>query len=408
MGHLVGGISSAGRVMPALDGVPFLVTRAQGPYVWDRDRRYIDTALGFGATLVGHAHPAVVEAISRAAAHGSMPAFAHPGEEAAAAALAAATGNLSRIIFTNTGSEAVHLACRLARACTHRGRIAKMAAGFDGWYDEVAFGNAGASDAAMLSNTRPTRGHMTLVRFNDFDDVERLFEEFDDIAAILFEPMLANAGCLAPAEGYLRHVEAVARRHGALLIADEVLMGFRTRFGLTCHAHGISPDIATLGKLIGSGVPVAAVAGTAEVMERCERGEVVRAGTYSGNPIATGAVCATMEILGELDYEALLKRGEGLRGDIVKAFADAGIEASTSGCGTVFTLWFTPRCPRDYAEALAVMAPPRTVSFHLEARRRGLVTMPFAFGRMYLSTAHEPDVLTDMVDIVRSVAKTMS
>lgn len=148
--HLVGGISSAGRALP---GEALLITHASGPYLWDTEgRRYIDTALGFGGTILGHAPTAVVEAVERALRNGPLPAFAHPAEEAAAAALALHAGPLHRVVFTNSGSEAVHLACRIARAVTGRSRVAKMAAGYDGWYDEQALGNAGSVEAQPTVN----------------------------------------------------------------------------------------------------------------------------------------------------------------------------------------------------------------------------------------------------------------
>lgn len=407
MKHLVGGISSAGRALPLQDGLPFVSGRSAGAHLWDVDgKRYIDTALGFGATVIGHAHPAVVEATTRALANGSMPAFAHAGEEDAAARLSAWTGNLSRVIFTNTGSEAVHLACRLARAATGRRMIAKIAAGFDGWYDDVAFGNAGASEALMVNNARPTRERTTLLRFNDFDDIERLFAECADIAAVLVEPMLANAGCIRAASGYLDSVYEIARRHGALVISDEVLMGFRVAFGLASHAAGLQPDIAVVGKAIGSGLPVAAVLGTPDLMAACERGDVVRAGTYSGNPVATAAVSATMAVLEQVDYGDLLARGDSLRDRIVTAFAEqAEMDVSTSGYGTVFTLWFHAKAPVDYADAAARADAQRTLRLHLEARRRGLLLMPQAYGRMYLSTAHDAAVIEQMIEIFADVAR---
>lgn len=180
-----------------------------------------------------------------------MPSFAHAREEAAAAALAARCGDLSQVIFLNTGSEAVHLACRTARIATGRGRIVKFAAAYDGWYDPVAFGNT-QSPAARMTGARPERDGMLLLRYNDFADVERLFAEYDDIAAILMEPVLANAGCLEPAPGYLQYVTDRAHRNGALVILDEVLMGFRLHAGLTGHYLGVDADLAAVGKAIGT------------------------------------------------------------------------------------------------------------------------------------------------------------
>jgi glutamate-1-semialdehyde 2,1-aminomutase len=408
MGHLVGGISSAGRALPLLNGLPLIVDSSMGPYVWDTlGQRYIDTALGFGATVVGHANTAVLDAVSAALARGPLPAFAHELEEIAAAALAACTGDLSRVVFVNTGSEAVHLACRLARVHTGRRMIAKFAAAYDGWYDDVAFGNAGSAEATMVTDERPTSGNLTLLRYNDFEDAERLFASNMDIAAVLVEPVLANSGCIVPRDGYLEHLRDVARRHGALLIADEVLMGFRTRRGLFSHATGLDPDLTTVGKAIGSGIPVAAVLGRPEIMRACETGKVNRAGTYSGNPVAAAAVAATMNLLSELDYEDLLARGDRLRGNIERAFRDAGLPAATSGYGSVFTIWFAENAPQSYAEAVTSQNPELSLRLHREVRSRGVIVMPSSFGRLYLSSAHDEPVIAALTDAFRSAARAM-
>ena len=394
MTHLVGGISSAGRAMPDLDGVRLVIVRSEGPYLWDdRGRRYIDYLCGMGADFLGHAPAAVVEAVTRALELGPMPGLAHPLEEEAAAALAAHTGALDQVVFLNSGSEAVHLACRVARAMTGRGRIAKFAAGFDGWLDDVAFGNTGSEAAAMRGNARPQAARTTLLRYNDPDDVDRLFAEHDDIAGILVEPVLANAGCIAEAPGYLAHLQKVARRHGALVIADEVLMGFRLHAGLTATALGLDPDLATVGKAIGSGMPVAALVGRAELMAGFTDGRIARAGTYSGNPPACAAVIATMAELDRLDYAALLARGDRLRAGIVAAFHAAGQAATTSGYGSVFSLWFAASPPADYSAALAMADAARSLALHLGLRRRGVMTLRSPFGRMFMSASHaETDV----------------
>ncbi|MGH0347934.1 aspartate aminotransferase family protein [Sinorhizobium meliloti] len=407
--HLVGGISSAGRALPRLGGKQFVARRSEGAYVWDdAQRRYIDTALGFGATVVGHAHPVVVEAVTAALRNGPMPAFAHDGEEEAAGLLTSATRHLSRAIFTNTGSEAVHLACRLARAATGRSYIAKMAAGYDGWYDDVTLGQAGSSEADMLANARPTRDRTTLLRFNDLEDVDQLFAENNDIAAVILEPMLANAGCIPAAPRYLAHVEATARRHGALVILDEVLMGFRTSFGLAANCMGVQGDLATVGKAIGSGIAVAAVVGRPEIMALAEEGVVTRAGTYSGNPVATAAVAATFQLLKDLDYGALLARGERLREGIRSAFAKHGLTVTTSGEGSVFTIWFAETPPSNYAEALGRANGAMTLKLHETLRRRELLIMPFAFGRLYVSDAHTDAIVNNMIGIFEDAAREMT
>lgn len=408
MTHLVGAVSSAARLLPPLDGQVLTVARSAGPWIWDSEgRRYADTALGFGGTVLGHAPTPVVEAVTQALHDGPLPAFVHAREEAAAAAIAAHAGPLDQVLFVSTGSEAVHLACRAARVATGRTRIAKMAGGFDGWLDDVAFGGAGAAESSFPGNARPETDRVSLLRFNDAEDAERLFAERDDIAAVLVEPVLANAGCVMPAPGYLLQLQAIARRHGALLIADEVLMGFRLHAGLTAHAMGLDPDLATLGKAIGSGIAVAAVAGRPEIMRAFADGSAVRAGTYSGNPLACAAVTATMDMLDAADYPALLARGEALRAAIVEAFAAQGQAVSTSGHGDVFTLWPAAEPPRDYAEARRLLRPDWSAALHAELRRRGVLVMPSGYGRLFLSFAHDQAVLDGMAEAFRDAARAL-
>jgi glutamate-1-semialdehyde 2,1-aminomutase len=362
--------------------------------MWDgTGRRFIDTVLGFGATILGHAPSAVIEPVSAALARNPMPSLNHPAEEAAAAVIVQHTGPLDKVIFTNSGSEAVHLAVRIARAATGKKRIVKMAAGFDGWLEGVVFGNVGTPEALFAGTSRPVTDQVVLTRFNDSDDIDAVFREYDDIAAVLFEPMLANAGCIAPLPGYLAHLQEVAHRHGALLISDEVLMGFRLHAGLTSHWYGLDPDLATLGKAIGSGIAVAAVAGKADVMRVAEEGKALRGGTYSGNPVACAAVQATLPLLDQCDYAALRARGDALRDAITDCFTRSGIAVACSGYGNVFGIWFNDRAPTTYDAAHALADSNMSLALHRQLRREGLLLMPSPYGRLYLSFAHDADIV---------------
>jgi len=402
---LVGGISSAGRALPALDGAGLQITRSAGAYLWDETgRRYVDTALGFGGTILGHAQPGVIAAVQEALHEGPLPAFAHPREAKAAEALAAQTGPLGSVVFTNSGSEAVHLACRVARAATDRRRIAKIAAGYDGWYDDIAFGNAGSVEADLTRNSRPVQGDVLLTRYNDIADTDALFRDYPDIAAVIVEPVLANAGCILPAPGYLQHLQCVARHHGALVIADEVLTGFRLHAGLTAHAQGLDPDIATVGKAIGSGIAVAGVVGRPEIMGALADGRASRAGTYSGNPVSCAAVIATMAALRRADYPALLGAGAKLRQRIQVSFRRHGMGVSTTGLDDVFTLWFTEDAPETYAEAARAARPELTLALHRSLRRAGALVMPSPFGRVYLSFAHLGEGVEDLARAFETAA----
>lgn len=399
MGYLVGDVSSSARGFPAEDGRPLGIVRSQGAYMWDdTGRQFVDSVLGFGATLLGHAPPAVLDRACAALMSNPMPSVNHPGEEAAAAVLAQYTGPLDKIVFTNSGSEAVHLAIRIARAATGKRRIVKMAAGFDGWLDNVVLGNVGTSEASFSSATRPATDQTVLTRFNDCADLDAVFAEYDDIAAVLVEPMLANAGCIVAQEGYLAHLQASARRHGALVIADEVLMGFRLQAGLSSHWYGLDPDLASLGKAIGSGVTVAAVAGKADLMRVVEQGKALRGGTYSGNPVACAAVQATLPLLAQGDYVALRARGDALREGIVACFARHGMTVSTSGYGNVFGIWFGTQAPSTYDDACRIADPAQSLALHRELRREGLLVMPSPYGRLYLSFAHDAAIASQMLD----------
>ena len=403
--RLVGGISSAARALPAADGHALRFERSAGPYLWDTDgRRYVDTALGYGGTVLGHAPALVIAAVEEALRQGPLPAFAHPREEAAAVALATRTGPLSDVVFTNSGSEAVQLACAIARAVTGRRRIAKMAAGYDGWYDQINFGTAGSKEAALASNSRPDNGQVVLLRFNDREDTEQMFREDPDIACVVVEPMLANAGCIMPAPGYLQHLQETARRHGALLIADEVLTGFRTRNGLTSHGMGLDPDLASVGKAIGSGIAVAGVVGRPEVMAVCADGRAPRAGTYSGNPVAAAAVIATMAMLESADYAALLAQGEAFRLEMQTILRRADLAACTTGVGTCFTLWFGDDAPTTYAEATRAVRGDLNLALHHAMRRHGAMTVPTLYGRYYLSFAHDAEAMAQLTAAVEASA----
>jgi glutamate-1-semialdehyde 2,1-aminomutase len=392
-----------------MDGEQFLVDKAEGPYVWDqKGRRYIDTALGFGATFLGHTDRQVTEAVRVAMERGSMPAYAHALEEQAAARLATHTRDLSKVIFLNSGSEAVHLACRTARAVTGRKKIVKMAAGYDGWFDDVAFGNAGSPEALMGSNVRPSNGDTLLLRFNDIADAELLFSERDDIAAIVLEPMMANAGCVLAKPGYLEHVISLARSRGALIIMDEVLMGFRLHPGLASHFLGLSPDLATVGKAIGNGYAVAALVGRPDIMSAFEDKRVSRAGTYNGNPVACAAVNASMKIVDTIDYDGLRLAGDELREKIRRSFQENGTDVITSGYGTVFTLWRSKSTPADYQEAVQKADPAFTADMHIALRRAGVMSMFSTYGRHYISAQNSEPVMAQLAESFANAAKQLA
>jgi glutamate-1-semialdehyde 2,1-aminomutase len=245
---------------------------------------------------------------------------------------------------------------------------------------------------------------MTLLRWNDLANLDALFAESKDIAAVLIEPMLANAGSLVAEPGYLETVGRICRRHGAMVISDEVLMGLRLHAGPTCHRFGLDPDLVTLGKAIGSGLPVAAVLGTEEAFVAIIDGRATRAGTYHGNPLVTSAVLATFETLRGQDYVTFLKRGDDLRAAIKAAFGQSGITVSTSGIGSVFSLWFADQVPTRYDQAKSLIRIEQSAQLHLELRRNGVVTIPSAWGRIFVSFAHGVEECAAVAEAYRKAA----
>ncbi|UVL38369.1 aminotransferase class III-fold pyridoxal phosphate-dependent enzyme [Pseudomonas sp. B21-040] len=397
MPNLVGDVSSAARILPDLNGEKLFISKGKGAYLWDdKGRRYIDTALGFGAVLLGHSNDSVNAAVTEALGDSAAPSWAHVREHGAATELAKHTGDLTKVIFTNSGSEAVHLACRAARAYTGRGKIAKMAAGFDGWFDDVSYGNVTSNEASFQDGKRPSTERTTLIRYNDFADVERLFAEDNDIAAVILEPMLANAGCIMALPGYLKHVQDIAHKHGALVICDEVLMGFRLYAGLAGLREGLSPDIASVGKAIGNGVPVSAIVGKPHILAGFEEGRVLRGGTFSGNPLACAAVTSTLTQLDDNDYESLIQRGNDLRAAIEAIFESHGVIISTSGYGNVFGVWLGMTSPVTYEQAVEKANPAFTTALHLALREAGVLMMPSPYGRIYISFEHNSFVIEEM------------
>lgn len=376
--HLIAGISSIGRLIPQINGVPFIASKASGAYVWDKNgKKYIDTLFGFGANLLGHSPPYVANAVNDAFLNGSMPGYANVLEEKAAMAITSKTRLLNKLTFVNSGSEAVHLACKIALTYTGKKRILKIKGCYHGWL----LNYADSFDT----------GYFELLDLNDCQQLYDVFEKFDDIAAILLEPVLANSGCLVPDQHYLQAIREVAKDNDVLVISDEVLMGYRIKNGLTSHVLGIDPDIVTIGKAIGSGFPVAAVLGKERVMSIFENGKMSTAGTYNGNPLACAAVISTSTELDKKDHIGLLKKGNDLRKKIETAASQKNFSLITSGYGSVFSLWYTNKIPSQYLEAQKYANRELSLNMHLLLRERGVLISPEPFGRIFLSFSHSQE-----------------
>ncbi len=354
-----GGVNSPVRAFRAVGRPPLVLERGEGPYVWDADgRRYIDLVGAWGPAILGHAHPKITKAIVDATANGLALGATNPLEIELGETIQAAMPSIERLRFTSSGTEAVMSALRLARAATGRDLIVKFAGAYHGHSDGllVEAGSGVATQAIAGSAGVPDAvAAMTIVLpYNDPTSVTRAFAEHAGrIAAVIVEPVLANAGVIAPAPGFLEHLRQLTSADGALLIFDEVITGFRLGLGGAQGRFGIRPDLTTLGKIIGGGMPIGAYGGRADVMDLvAPAGPVYQAGTLSGHPLSMAAGLATLAELVPDRYVALGETAAHLAEGLASAAASRCVVA-IARVGPLLTVFFRPSVPTNGAEALA-------------------------------------------------------
>ena len=395
--RIPGGVNSPVRAFQAVGGTPRFMERAEGPYLWDVDgRRYLDLCMSWGPLPLGHAHPAVVEAVCRAAARGTSFGAATAGEVELAERIAAAVPSVELVRLVSSGTEAVMSAVRLARACTGRSRIIKCAGAYHGHADPflVQAGSGALTGGVASSPGVPAAvARDTLIcPYNDAAAVEALCAAHPGgVAAIVVEPVAGNMGLVPPRPGYLQALRRVADGAGALLIFDEVITGFRVAYGGAQERYGVRPDLTCLGKILGGGLPLAAYGGRAEWMRQVAPvGPVYQAGTLSGNPLAVAAGLATLERLcAPGSYEALEACGRGAAAALDQAAATAGVPCSVVQLGSLLTPFLCPSPPSDLDGVRAVdrVAYGR---FFQAMLARGVYLPPSAFECCFLSLAHGP------------------
>ncbi|HYT08372.1 MAG TPA: glutamate-1-semialdehyde 2,1-aminomutase [Rugosimonospora sp.] len=395
---LVGGVNSPVRAFGAVGGMPIIVDRAQGAQVWDLDgNAYTDFICSWGALILGHAHPEIAAALADQAARGTSYGMTTELEIELAEILQNALPSMERIRFVSSGTEATMSAARLARAATGRNLIVKFEGGYHGHGDSF-LARAGSGLATLGIAASPgvpqALAELTLdAPYNDLAAVERLFERHGgDIAAVIVEPIAANMGVVPPADGFLSGLRELTRRHGALLIFDEVITGFRLCFGGAQNLFGIEPDLTTLGKIIGGGLPVAAYGGRRDLMEQVAPvGPVYQAGTLSGNPLAMRAGIETLKRLAVHGfYESLDRKAKILADAMGQALSDAGIAGQVARAGSLLTLFFTASPVENYAAAKK-SDTRRFASFFNEMLRRKILLPPSQFEALFVSAAHTED-----------------
>ena len=359
-----GGVNSPVRAFGSVGGTPRVVERAAGARIWDVDgNELIDYVGSWGPMILGHAHPDVVAAVQAAAARGTSYGAPNPHEIELAELITEAMPHVERLRFTSSGTEAAMSAIRLARAATGRDRIIKMAGGYHGHADALLVqpGSGATGLPASAGVTAAAAADTHVAPYNDADAVERLLAG-GEVAAVIVEPVAANMGVVPPAPGYLEALRDLTRGHGALLIFDEVITGFRIARGGATERYGVTPDLVVLGKIIGGGLPVGAYGGRADLMRLiAPDGPVYQAGTLSGNPLAMAAGAATLRRLGVSLYERLEESGANLEAGLAGAAVDAAVPATVNRVGSLLTVFLPDRAfPAFFHAMLAagILLPP--------------------------------------------------
>jgi glutamate-1-semialdehyde 2,1-aminomutase len=412
---LVGGVDSPVRAFRAVGGTPLIVERAQGSRIYDADgREYIDYICSWGALILGHADPDVVAAIADQSRRGTSYGMTSPLEIQLGEEIARAVPSIERIRFVSSGTEAAMSAIRLARAFTKRDLILKFEGGYHGHADSFLV-DAGSGLATFGISSSPgvpaALASLTLnAPFNDLGAVKRLFtEHVNKIAAIIVEPVAANMGVVAPADGFLEGLREIATQAGALLVFDEVISGFRVGRGGAQERWRVRPDLTVLGKVIGGGLPVAAYGGRREIMEMvAPLGPVYQAGTLSGNPLAMRAGLATLPKLSAPNfYQELDRKGQRLADGLRIALADSGARGQVNHVGSLLTLFFNAAGPvTDYASAKRSDAAMFGRFFH-EMLRKGVLLPPSQYEALFVSAAHSEDDISRTVEAAKQSLKAL-
>jgi glutamate-1-semialdehyde 2,1-aminomutase len=402
-----GGVNSPVRAFRSVGRPQLVLERGDGAWVWDADgRRYIDLIGSWGPAILGHAQPDVTAAIAATARQGLAFGATHPLEVELGEAIRAAMPSLERLRFTSSGTEAVMSAVRLARAATGRELIVKFAGAYHGHVDGLLVeGGSGLATHAIPASagvTAAAAAGTVVLPFNDARAVTAAFEAHPErIAAVIVEPVIANVGVIPPAPGFLGHLRAVTAKDGTLLIFDEVITGFRVARGGAQGIYGVRPDLTTLGKVIGGGMPIGAYGGRADVMKLvAPSGPVYQAGTLSGHPISMAAGLATLRLLTDERYARLESMGRGLQASLEEAIEAAGARASVSRVGSLLTFFFRGTAPKDASEALDGDrgAYSRFFGAMLD---QGVLLPPSPFEAWFLSLAHGADEIDAVVAAAR-------
>ncbi|MGI9624951.1 MAG: glutamate-1-semialdehyde 2,1-aminomutase [Acidimicrobiales bacterium] len=402
-----GGVNSPVRSFRSVGGTPYFVARAQGPYVWDVEgRRYIDYVMSYGPGILGHSHPAVIDAIHLASGNGTSYGAPTLGEIEMAEQLVGRVDGLEMVRLVSSGTEATMSAIRLARGATGRDKIMKFAGHYHGHADSLlAAGGSGVANQGLSGCDGVPDSAVAdtvVVPWNVVPDLD------ESIAVLVVEPLPANMGLVPPLPGFLAELRSACDEAGVLLLFDEVITGFRLAYGGATEFFDVMPDLWAFGKVIGGGLPVGAYGASVEMMSHvAPLGGVYQAGTLSGNPLATAAGLAQMAQLDQQAYVQLETTAVNLAAGLEAAFTGAGVTAVVPRVGPLLGIFFSDSQPVNFDEAQEAADNGVYPRFFHGMLDRGVALAPGPYEALFPSLAHTDDVIAETVEIAAAVAETL-
>ena len=405
---LPGGVNSPVRSFRGVGGTPYFVARAEGPYVWDVEgHRYLDYVQSYGASILGHAHPAVIHAIREAALDGTTYGAPTEREVLMAELLCDRVPGLETVRLVSSGTEASMSAVRLARGATGRNTIVKFAGCYHGHVDALlAEGGSGVANQGISGSAGVPASSVAETIVAPYNAVPVLDSS---VAVVVVEPVAANMGLVPPAPGFLEGLRAACDRVGALLLFDEVITGFRLAPGGAAEYYGVRPDLWCFGKVIGGGLPIGAFGGRRDVMEElAPLGPVYQAGTLSGNPLATAAGLAALELLDDEAYKVLHGRAATLAAGLAAAVGSAGLDVQVPRVGPLVGIFFSGSPIANYDEARAAGGNGRYAPFFHAMLDRGVALAPGAYEVLFPSLAHSDLHIQSTIEVAAAAAAEVS
>lgn len=403
-----GGVNSPVRAFGQVGGTPRFVKRAEGAYFWDADdKQYLDYVGSWGPAILGHAHPEVVKAVQDAAVGGLSFGAPTEGEIEIAEVICDLLPSVEQVRLVSSGTEATMSAIRLARGFTGRDLIIKFEGCYHGHSDSLLV----KAGSGLLTFGNPSSGgvpadftkHTLVLQYNDVQQLADTFKELGDkIACVILEPIAGNMNLIKPSAEFVKALRGLTEQHGAVLIYDEVMTGFRVDLGCAQGLHGITPDLTTLGKVVGGGMPLAAFGGRADIMAKiAPLGNVYQAGTLSGNPLSVAAGLATLRLIRQPGFYATLSaKSARLAAGFAEAAQAAGVPMTTDSVGGMFGFYFSDKVPASYAEATQCDIPRFKAFFHAMLDE-GVYLAPSAYEAGFISIAHSDEMIEQTIAAAR-------